>query len=1389
MLLLSIAGSTILAGTGGAAANYSMGTDVWRPTIQTANALQNQVQAYYADYTRDDFVIRNLEMELTYGLSAVGEKQIVSFQPSGSAGTYAEQTMDVVIEDEEGDLYRASFSDTAGRINMHRLGIYYTDVHLFDTIFRRENAEEHVVEFASFHFEGSTEGWEASDHVGGLTADNGVLRGQIASAIDPYVFISDTDFLIGTANAVEVRMKVTGSSGGGKIFYGTEDQPGFAEARSETFTLTHDGEFHTYTVDLDSPNWSGRLTDLRLDIEGGQAGSYFEIDYIRVIDNRKAALPVRLERIFHAYPDRLYEEILLHPTGEVRIRDAYVETSVPTDQVHGIEIRDGAGTHNDPSALYSDTVEYVGINRGSVGIFGYIYPDMAGNGTVTIEQTASELTIKHHADIGEGEWGAGDEIRFGHRLYNDAQGQPGRLAAEAELERNPLGADNIQVLNTDAVTGFVGYDPYRGFYEFTVDHSDFNEAFYLQPHKQPAAQIRIANDETPRRIFVQVRTKAASGALEAGVVLNENDVLLPLPVEVAKNFQGENEDAFYYPGDVAFSESYFPLELAPEQTLEFTSLHLYQNWGKFPLKQISSVRFTRPYYHLSTGVTETNCWVPFFVGGRTGWILPDFRTRSGYMWSNQPQFDAVGKNYLFEYRDSDGNFSLMENTNARIDSVGPTHSDVTFEFVTDDGKADVTVRSVEMPQTDENRTFVSVEIVFRDTLHISDTKNDLSLFKTESRNQTFRKLGYLDENNAPAIQPLLVGTEPSKVVLGETKPYWTLYDFDRTNNPGGGTNVGVLVQRADITAGGQPYHDGLAVVTSHQGSGPATTNMASMTLNRPQITFEPGDRIELDLILLPWGSYESDNDQTLQTLRSDYGLSPLSVTAHTGQVTADPFVPTVQAVKEAAEFTISGGKNNVSFAVEGFSSYEPPEIYKLNRGQWELYDPSVKGYDGYRVYVDRNGKYGFSYVDETDGSEQRYRVVAKTRGAFPERNWEFKQTGDAEGWTAHNGAAITVSNGALEASSADGSGYIESGERLGMQAALYKYVKINLRNNTASPDMKLYYTTRSDRRWSEDKVITFSPLPNAGAFAEYTLDMGSQRKWRSLIDQMRLYIPPGEDGIDIDYIRVTRQPSSDWIPPATVADLVVTATTPTSAVLSWTAPGDDGMSGKAAYYDIRYSTTPFTESTWAEASQVHRVPGPKEGGLPESFTVTGLGENTTYYFALKAVDAKANVSGMSNLAEGITGIRPEYIRAWEFAADSDLEGWRMKNQVSGSVGDGILRLISTGTDPYILSPDQLAISDPQVYRYVKLRLKNETSSPSGDIFFITNEDPVWNSAKSVPFAASGNDEEYQEYIIDMGANPLWQGTIRGIRLDPASAPGIISIDYIRIARDITEEME
>jgi len=116
----------------------------------------------------------------------------------------------------------------------------------------------------------------------------------------------------------------------------------------------------------------------------------------------------------------------------------------------------------------------------------------------------------------------------------------------------------------------------------------------------------------------------------------------------------------------------------------------------------------------------------------------------------------------------------------------------------------------------------------------------------------------------------------------------------------------------------------------------------------------------------------------------------------------------------------------------------------------------------------------------------------------------------------------------------------------------------------------------------------------------------------------------------------TTATAPDTIRPYAVANVSVTAVTDSTALLSWTATGDDSLTGTATSYDIRYSTTPITSANWSSASQATGEPAPTASGTTQTFTVRKLRRQVTYYFAMKVTDDSANPSALSNVPSATT---------------------------------------------------------------------------------------------------------------------------------------------------------
>ncbi len=124
----------------------------------------------------------------------------------------------------------------------------------------------------------------------------------------------------------------------------------------------------------------------------------------------------------------------------------------------------------------------------------------------------------------------------------------------------------------------------------------------------------------------------------------------------------------------------------------------------------------------------------------------------------------------------------------------------------------------------------------------------------------------------------------------------------------------------------------------------------------------------------------------------------------------------------------------------------------------------------------------------------------------------------------------------------------------------------------------------------------------------------------------------------ISNVTETFAANSDAIAPGKIEDLQAEpGNIDGQVMLHWTAPGNNGTTGTAASYIVKYSLGYIDASTWNLANALDYAPTPKEAGLKELMTINNLAVQQHYYFALKAIDSVGNVSELSNCAETLSG--------------------------------------------------------------------------------------------------------------------------------------------------------
>ena len=158
---------------------------------------------------------------------------------------------------------------------------------------------------------------------------------------------------------------------------------------------------------------------------------------------------------------------------------------------------------------------------------------------------------------------------------------------------------------------------------------------------------------------------------------------------------------------------------------------------------------------------------------------------------------------------------------------------------------------------------------------------------------------------------------------------------------------------------------------------------------------------------------------------------------------------------------------------------------------------------------------------------------------------------------------------------------------------------------------------------------------------------------------------PNRSGISNVISRATLA-APDGIRPGPLTTVAVTGTTETTASLQWTAVGDDSLTGTATSYDVRYSTSPITDTNWSSATQATGEPVPTAPGTLQSFTVAGLTRQTTYYFAVKVLDDAGNPSALSNVASATTPDQTPPAAVRDLAVGFLWLGWHSGTPAIGS---------------------------------------------------------------------------------------------------------------------------
>jgi hypothetical protein len=123
------------------------------------------------------------------------------------------------------------------------------------------------------------DGWVAWNQLRALQINKDNL-GSVSTGDDPYMGSPYVSINAAKYNRIEIRMR-TGAGNDAQVFFITDKDPDWSETKSKHFSVTSDGVFHTYIIDMSSvATWKDRIQQIRLDPMA--VPGIFEIDYIHI---------------------------------------------------------------------------------------------------------------------------------------------------------------------------------------------------------------------------------------------------------------------------------------------------------------------------------------------------------------------------------------------------------------------------------------------------------------------------------------------------------------------------------------------------------------------------------------------------------------------------------------------------------------------------------------------------------------------------------------------------------------------------------------------------------------------------------------------------------------------------------------------------------------------------------------------------------------------------------------------------------------------------------------------------------------------------------------------------------------------------------------------------
>lgn len=356
-----------------------------------------------------------------------------------------------------------------------------------------------------------------------------------------------------------------------------------------------------------------------------------------------------------------------------------------------------------------------------------------------------------------------------------------------------------------------------------------------------------------------------------------------------------------------------------------------------------------------------------------------------------------------------------------------------------------------------------------------------------------------------------------------------------------------------------------------------------------------------------------------------------------------------------------------------------------------------------------------------------------------------------------------------------------SEENLNLNADIYKYVRMSIKNVSNLTNSKIYFITDSDSEWNEDKAVAFEMRPNDKLYYTYSVKMDDNPNWKGKIKQLKFcpldyklleHISKrkfGDFGVTLSYNYI-QYAAEDLNPDAL------------TFTFKYDMEGFKAFGGEAKAFEYMLCCTAEENGFYLESPEGLRLSSKTNRYLRIRQKTNSKAEQGIV--AYTTVNDK-DFSTSKQLSYIITDSNEKFV---EYTVDLSVvedELWQIRLYPMGSEAGyceiDYLIFDTVDTNDVILTlPEKLNCNKRGAYvevngfsgnasflKYLHINMQNSTLSQNAYVQWITDKDKNYDERKKQRFAIDPMSSNMREYTVGLNQNQYWRDNIIGLRIVPA----------------------